>query len=260
MDMADSAPSRFERQAVAWEALLVESTKRASEPLQEEKDTAAAALPSEDPPAPTTSPCLGYTEAFLQSNKRIANKDKAIQGFFHVCGEGMHNMASAVIDRLRWKYGNTICGVVRSDSTDLYTVSCSVSNTKTFEYAIHSISCSGSVTEGGRSMCDLCFNVSRSFYRRCYSAAEVRETKVSRKAKHSTINNPTLFKQQRTADLLEIRSLRAKVTRLRAKSQRKHGVRLPDGMQDLFDDETEGLAHQYFEKKNVSDDDFNKIM
>jgi hypothetical protein len=38
-----------------------------------------------------------------------------------------------------------------------------------------------------------------------------------------------------------------------------HGVRLPDGMQDLFDDETEGLAHQYFEKKNVSDDNFNKL-
>jgi len=55
------------------------------------------------------------------------------------------------------------------------------------------------------------------------------------------------------------KGLRAKVTRLRAKSQQKHGVRLPDGMQDLSDNKTEGLADQYFEKKNVSDDNFNKL-
>jgi hypothetical protein len=30
-------------------------------------------------------------------------------------------------------------------------------------------------------------------------------------------------------------------------------------MQDLSDNKTEGLADQYFEKKNVSDDNFNKL-
>ena len=139
------------------------------ESLQEKTDDVAG-LSFEDQPAPTTSPCLGYTEAFLQSTKRLANKDKAIQGFLHLCGEGVHNRASAISNRLDWKYDDKICGVIRGDKTDLYTVSCSVSNTTTFVYAIRSTLCSGSVTEGGRSICDGCFDMSCSLYRRCYKA------------------------------------------------------------------------------------------
>jgi hypothetical protein len=56
------------------------------------------------------------------------------------------------------------------------------------------------------------------------------------------------------------KSLQNKVFRLEAKRQRKNGVRLPDGMTELFDDETEKLAAQYFKQENITDDDVSKIL
>jgi hypothetical protein len=47
---------------------------------------------------------------------------------------------------------------------------------------------------------------------------------------------------------------------LEAQRQRKKGVRLPSNMKHLFDNETEQLAKEYFNKQKLSDDDVMRLI
>lgn len=179
------------------------------------------------------------------------------KGFHHVVGEGVHQWGNAISNQKPWEFSRPFCGVIRDDKDIArYTVM----HDKYGRFIVHSTKCTGKGMEG--TLCTECKKVASSFYRRCRSAVEMRDQSkdFARTTKNkSVLTSPTLAKRKMESDKKVRKSLQNKVFCLKAKRQRKNGVRLQDGMTELFD-ETEKLAAQYFKQENITDDDVSKIL
>lgn len=167
----------------------------------------------------------------------------------------MHNKSTAISNQHVWKYKSPVCGVVRDKTTkdDMFLVK-ELSDSL---YSIHSVGCTGS----GDGKCEECTSVAQYFYRKCKAAVDLRARDHDRRtANVNVFTSPTLAQKKVESDKKTILSYRNKVFRLEAKLQRKKGIRLPDKLDNLFDEETERCAHEYFKDKQVSDDDVSKLL
>jgi hypothetical protein len=84
--------------------------------------------------------------------------------------------------------------------------------------------------------------MSCSFYQRCRQAQDNYEGEFNPRTNESSLQSPTLAKRKFDSDRQEKKRLRSKIACMEIQHQQKKGVQLPDGMGDLFNEETEELA------------------
>jgi hypothetical protein len=195
---------------------------------------------------------------------KFKDRDKTLRGFDNLCGEGIHNFASATSNREEWVYKDPlVVGVLRNNENDKFTV-CRVALEDSETHAIRSAKCEllemGSNTKSPR--CKHCNNQKSAFLARCSRAATKREQEnLPRSTRLNTLNSPTLLKKRIRTDSKHLKKLHIIIIRLRAKRSRKNGVRLPDGLQDIFEKTSDEDASKWFsEEMQVSDDDIRHIL
>jgi hypothetical protein len=85
--------------------------------------------------------------------------------------------------------------------------------------------------------------------------------KLNNQTNNSVLNSPPLVSKKLDANAKTMKKLCSHLFHLEAQHQRKKGVTLPDNLgNELFDENTEYLAVEYFDTKKVSMDDVSRLL
>jgi hypothetical protein len=143
--------------------------------------------------------CCGLTKQMMfEGRGKFNDRERTLRGFDHLCGEGIHNFATAISNGEEWVYKDPlVVGVLRNYDDDEFTV-CRVALEDSETLAIRSLQCEllkmDSNTKYPR--CVHCEIRKRAFLARCNRAATKREQEcLPRSTRLSTLNSPTLLKK-----------------------------------------------------------------